>query len=367
VERRQGALGDLGAVGLTTASLSFWRGRRVLVTGHTGFKGSWLALRLAALGAVVTGLALDPPTRPSHFELAGVGARVRDRRVDLRDAAGVPQVVSEAEPEVVFHLAAQALVRAGYEQPLDTLDINVQGSARLFEALRAQPPAAIVAVTSDKVYLNDDLGRAFREDDPLGGSDPYSGSKSAAEMVARLYRDSFDLPLATARAGNVIGGGDFAPDRLLPDVWRALGAKTQLVLRRPQATRPWSHVLDIVEGYILYAEALAEQRPGLPAALNFGPAPGADPLTVIESATLFAETLGSPLDWRLNPAPYAEKSQLAIDSSLARATLGWTERFPGREGVRAAAAWQRAQDHGADLAALSSSLVAVEPGKAAAE
>ena len=350
---------------MITASPRFWRDRRVLVTGHTGFKGSWLALRLAALGAVVTGLALDPPTRPSHFELAGVASRIRDRRVDLRDAAGVPHVVSEAEPEVVFHLAAQALVRAGYEQPLETLDINVQGSARLFEALRAKPPAAIVAVTSDKVYLNDDLGRAFREDDPLGGADPYSGSKSAAEMVARLYRESFGLPLATARAGNVIGGGDFAPDRLLPDVWRAQQAKTQLVLRRPQATRPWSHVLDIVEGYILYAEALVEKRAGLPAALNFGPAPDAAPLTVIDTATLFAETLGAPLDWRLDPSPYAEKSQLAIDSSLARATLGWSERFPGREGVKAAADWQRAQNDGADLAALSASLVA-EPGNVAA-
>jgi CDP-glucose 4,6-dehydratase len=349
------------------ASPAFWAGKRVLVTGHTGFKGSWLALRLVALGASVTGLALDPPTSPSHFALASVARSLRDRRADLRDPSAVSAVVAEGRPEIVFHLAAQALVKPGYDDPLATLDVNVLGTARLFDALRASPPSAIVAVTSDKVYLNDDLGRAFRESDGLGGSDPYSGSKSAAEMVVKLYRDSFGLPIVAARAGNVVGGGDFAPDRLLPDVARAIAASAPLVLRRPQATRPWSHVLDIVEGYILYAQAVAAGRAGLPTALNFGPAPGADPLTVLETATLFAETLGAPLDWRLDPAPYAEKTQLAIDSSLARVTLGWAERFPGRDGVHAAAEWHRALVEGADLAELSGALAAAEPGKAAAE
>jgi len=351
---------------MTAASPAFWAGKRVLVTGHTGFKGSWLALRLASLGAAVTGLALDPPTRPSHFELARIGERLADRRADLRDEPAVRRVVAEARPEIVFHLAAQALVKAGHERPLETLDVNVLGTARLFDALREAPPAAIVAVTSDKVYLNDDLGRAFREDDALGGADPYSGSKSAAEMVVRLYRDSFGLPIVAARAGNVVGGGDFAPDRLLPDVGRAVASTTPLVLRRPQATRPWSHVLDIVEGYVLYAQALDERRDGLPGALNFGPEPGAQPLSVLETASLFAETLGAPLDWRLDPAPFAEKSQLAIDSSLARAVLGWSERFPGHAGVRAAADWHRAHIAGADLASLSASLAAAEAGKAVA-
>ena len=351
---------------MSTASLAFWAGKRVLVTGHTGFKGSWLALRLTSLGADVTGLALDPPTAPSHFELARVGERIADHRADLRDEVAVRRVVAEARPEVVFHLAAQALVKPGYERPLETLDVNVLGTARLLDALRTAPPAAIVAITSDKVYLNDDLGRAFREDDGLGGADPYSGSKSAAEMVVRLYRESFGLPLVAARAGNVVGGGDFGPDRLLPDVARAIAASAQLVLRRPQATRPWSHVLDIVEGYILYAEAVAERRDGLLEALNFGPAPGVAALTVLETATLFAETLGAPLDWRLDPDPFAEKAQLAIDSSQARTTLGWSERFPGSAGVRAAAEWHRAFVAGADLAQLSAALAATKGGKAAA-
>ena len=351
---------------MTVASPAFWTGKRVLVTGHTGFKGSWLALRLASLGAVVSGLALDPPTTPSHFELARVGERVADNRADLRDEPAVRRVVGEARPELVFHLAAQALVRTGYERPVETLDVNVLGTARLFDALRQAPPAAVVAVTSDKVYVNDDLGRAFREDDALGGADPYSGSKSAAEMIVRLYRDSFGLPIVAARAGNVVGGGDFAPDRLLPDVGRALAAGAPLALRRPQATRPWSHVLDIVEGYILYAEAVAQRRDGLPDALNFGPAPGAESLTVLETATLFAEVLGASLDWRLDPAPFAEKTQLAIESSLARACLGWSELRPGHAGVRAAAEWHRAYVAGADLAALSASLAADAAGKAAA-
>lgn len=364
--KRPRAMGGMGKRAVTAASPAFWTGKRVLVTGHTGFKGSWLALRLASLGAVVSGLALDPPTAPSHFELARVGERITDLRADLRDEPAVRRVVAEARPEMVFHLAAQALVKAGHERPLETLDVNVLGTARLFEALREVAPAAIVAVTSDKVYLNDDLGRAFRENDALGGADPYSGSKSAAEMVVRLYRDSFGLPIVAARAGNVVGGGDFAPDRLLPDVGRAIAAGVQLVLRRPQATRPWSHVLDIVEGYILYAEALAERRDGLPDALNFGPAPGAASLTVLETATLFAETLGAPLDWRLDPAPFAEKTQLAIDSSLARDRLGWSERRPGQAGVREAADWYRAHLAHADLATLSASLAAGEPGKAAA-
>jgi CDP-glucose 4,6-dehydratase len=351
---------------MTTASAAFWTGKRVLVTGHTGFKGSWLALRLASLGAAVTGLALDPPTTPSHFALARVGDRLTDHRADLRDESAVRRVVAEARPDVVFHLAAQALVKPGYERPLETLDINVLGTARLFDALRETPPAAIVAVTSDKVYLNDDVRRAFREDDALGGADPYSGSKSAAEMIVRLYRDSFGLPIVAARAGNVVGGGDFAQDRLLPDVSRAIAAAAPLVLRRPQATRPWSHVVDIVEGYILYAQALAERRDGLPAALNFGPAPGAQSLTVLETATQFAETLGAPLDWRLDPDPFAEKSQLVIDSSMARDVLGWSERLPGQAGVRAAADWHRAYLAGADLVALSASLAGAKAGKAAA-
>ncbi len=352
----RGAVGGLGAAGMSLAEAEFWHGRRVLVTGHTGFKGAWLSLRLAALGAKITGLALGPPTNPSLFDLAEVARALDDRRGDIRRHADIAAAIDAAKPEVVFHLAAQALVRVGLAEPLETLDVNILGAARVLEALRGGEAKAIVVITSDKVYLNRDEGQAFREDDPLGGADPYSGSKSAAEIVTRLYRESFGLPAVCARAGNVVGGGDFAADRLLPDAWRAFSAGQALTLRRPQATRPWSHVLDIVEGYLLYAEAVFAGRADLPRALNFGPAPAAAPLSALETTEIFASALGRPLDWRQDPAPFAEKTQLAIDSRAARAALGWTERFAGAEAVRAAAAWYARWAEGADPAALSRAL-----------
>jgi CDP-glucose 4,6-dehydratase len=341
---------------VSQADEGFWRGRRVLVTGHTGFKGAWLSLRLAGLGAAVTGLALDPPTNPSLFDLAEVGRTLSDRRGDVRNDADIAAAVGAARPEVVFHLAAQALVHIGLAQPLETLDINVMGAARLLEALRGGEAKAVVVITSDKVYLNRDEGRAFREEDPLGGADPYSGSKSAAEIVTRVYRESFGVPAVSARAGNVVGGGDFAADRLLPDAWRAFQARQPLVLRQPAATRPWSHVLDVVEGYLLYAEAVFADRANLPAALNFGPAPGASPITALETAEIFASSLSRRLDWRQDPAPYAEKAQLAIDSTAARAALGWSERFPGGKAVAAAAAWYDQWAGAPDAQALSEHL-----------
>jgi CDP-glucose 4,6-dehydratase len=338
---------------VTTADAGFWRDRRVLLTGHTGFKGSWLALRLAALGASVTGLSLDPPTEPSLYALAGVGGALDDRRGDVRDDAAIVAAVAAARPEVVLHLAAQALVRVGLEQPIETLEVNVMGTARLLEALKGAKARAIVVVTSDKVYRNDGVGAPFAEEAALGGGDPYSGSKSAAEMVARLYRESFGLPVVTARAGNVVGGGDFAPARLLPDAWRAYLAGAPLVLRQPASTRPWSHALDIAEGYLLYAEAVAQDPARLPAALNFGPAPAAPALTALETAEVFASALGRDLEWRPHPAPFAEKPALALDSAVARRALGWDERYPGGEGVRAAARWYAALAAGSDVAALS--------------
>jgi CDP-glucose 4,6-dehydratase len=339
--------------GARSADAAFWRGRRVLLTGHTGFKGSWLALRLAALGAAVTGLSLDPPTDPSLFALAGVGGALDDRRGDVRDNKAIAAAVAAARPDVVFHLAAQALVKVGLEQPIETLEVNVMGVARLLEALKGAQARAIVVVTSDKVYRNDGAGRPFAEAAALGGGDPYSGSKSAAEMVARLYRESFGLPVVTARAGNVVGGGDFALDRLLPDAWRAHLAAEPLVLRQHASTRPWSHALDIAEGYLLYAEAVAEERAGLPAALNFGPAPDAPVLTALETAGIFASALGRELSWRPHPAPFPERPALALASSAARRVLGWGERHPGAEGVRAAAQWYAALAAGEDVAGLS--------------
>jgi len=327
----------------------------VLVTGHTGFKGAWLALRLRALGADVSGFALDPATDPSLFALAGVAAGLQDLRGDIRDAAAVAGL-ARLRPQIVFHLAAQALVRVGLEHPVDTFDTNVVGAARVLDALRDARPEAVVVVTSDKVYLNDGAGRAFAEADPLGGADPYSASKAAQEAVTRAYRETFGLPVVSARAGNVVGGGDFCADRLLPDAWRAIAAGRPLVLRNPASTRPWSHVLDIAEGYLLYAEAVAAGRAGLPTALNFGPARDAAPVTAGEAAATFFQVMGKPLDWRRDPAPYPEKPTLAIDSSLARATLGWGERFPGREGLAEAARWYADWGRGVDPAALSARL-----------
>jgi CDP-glucose 4,6-dehydratase len=366
---RRGAVGGVGPAGVRladvkTADAAFWRGRRVLVTGHTGFKGAWLSLRLGALGAKVTGLALDPPTSPSLFGLAQVEQTLEDRRGDIRSGADVAAAIDSARPEVVFHLAAQALVRAGLAQPLETLDANIMGVARVLDGLRDGPAKAIVVVTSDKVYLNRNEARAFCEDDPLGGGDPYSGSKSAAEMVVRLYRESFGTPVVSARAGNVVGGGDFAADRLLPDAWRAFAGGQVLTLRAPLSTRPWSHVLDIVEGYLLYAEAVFAGQPAAPDALNFGPAPDAPPLTALETAEIFAAALARPLDWAQDPAPFSEKTQLAIDSRAARATLGWSEQFAGAEAVRAAATWYGRWAGGADPAELSRALARHEFGMA---
>ncbi|HXQ46990.1 MAG TPA: GDP-mannose 4,6-dehydratase, partial [Caulobacteraceae bacterium] len=307
------------------------------------------------------GLSLDPPTDPCLFALAGVGGALDDRRGDVRDDGAIAAAIAAARPEVVFHLAAQALVKVGLEQPIETLEVNVMGAARLLEALTGGEARAIVVVTSDKVYRNDGASRPFAEDAALGGGDPYAGSKSAAEMVARLYRESFGLPVVTARAGNVVGGGDFAPERLLPDAWRAHQAGEPLALRQPKSTRPWSHALDIAEGYLLYAEAVAQDRAGLPAALNFGPAPGAPVLTALETAEVFASGLGRPLQWRQHPAPFAEKPALALDSSAARRLLGWTERYPGAEGVRAAAQWYAALAAGEDVGALSQAEARYEP------
>lgn len=254
-----------GASGMIAARLpdpGFWAGKSVLVTGHTGFKGGWLTLWLSALGANVTGLALSPETKPSLFELADIGSSCRSEIADLRDASAVKRVVRAARPEIVLHLAAQALVRRSYREPGATFATNAQGTANLLDALADAPDLkAILAITSDKVYANDESGRAFREDDALGGHDPYSLSKAAAEHVVAGFRAAIfekkGIALATARGGNVIGGGDYSEDRIVPDIVRAAASGVPLVLRNPSATRPWQHVLDCLCGYLVFAERLA--------------------------------------------------------------------------------------------------------------
>jgi CDP-glucose 4,6-dehydratase len=341
---------------VTRPAAPFWQGRRVLVTGHTGFKGAWLALWLERLGAAVTGVALAPATEPSLFELAGVGERVESHLHDIRDAAGLAEIVRAAEPEIVLHLAAQPLVRPGYARPLETFETNVLGTANLLDALRHSESArVVVAVTTDKVYHNLETDRPYREADRLGGHDPYSASKACAELVAACYRDAFlrarDVRLATARAGNVIGGGDWSEDRLIPDAVRAWQADTPLLVRNPAATRPWQHALDPLAAYLRLAELLWDHAE-LADAYNFGPdAEGAAPVrAVIERAreaygrgeTVFAEAPSGP----------HEAGLLALDNRHARDALGIAPRWPLAEAIERTMAWYRGLAAGANAAAL---------------
>lgn len=333
---------------------AFWAGKRVLLTGHTGFKGAWAALMLGQLGARVTGFALSPVPGPSAFGALGVAADLaRDLRGDLRDAGAVAGAVQGAE--IVLHLAAQAIVSEGYRDPAGTWESNVMGTLHLLQALRGSEVKAAVLVTSDKVYRNEG-GRAFVETDALGGGDPYSASKAACEILAASHRASYpDLPaLATARAGNVIGGGDFGRDRLIPDLVRAKSAGQTLTLRNPDATRPFQHVLDVVAGYLTLAEALAQGD--APQTVNFGPAEAE--LSVRDLLFLWSQHSGEPLHWTLADAPpMPEKSRLALDSGLARARLHWAARHATAKAVAATADWYANWSLGRDMAAASKAAI----------
>jgi CDP-glucose 4,6-dehydratase len=329
----------------------FWAGRRVLVTGHTGFKGSWLTLWLQRLGAEVTGFAGPPPTSPALFELALVGELVADHRGDVRDLDAVRAAVERAAPDVVLHLAAQPVVRRAWRHPVETFGTNTLGTVHLLDAVReAAPEASVVVVTSDKCYADPDSGRCFREDDRLGGTDPYSASKAAAEMIAASYRDSFGLRLATARAGNVIGGGDWAEDRIVPDAVRAAQADRPLSVRDPAAIRPWQHVLNPLSGYLRLAERLSESAE-FATAWNFAP-----PLDAPQRPVRWlVERFGAEWDGGLaiaaptgdNHGP-EEAARLRLDPSRAAARLGWRERWPLERGVAATAAWYRQVLDGTD-------------------
>ncbi len=336
-----------------------WSGRRVFLTGHTGFKGGWLALWLARLGAEVRGYALDPVTTPNFFDVARVGTRIEDVRGDIRDAAKLAAAMTEFEPEVVFHLAAQPLVRASYADPLLTYETNVMGTAKVLEAVRrAGSVRAVVSVTTDKCYENREWLWGYRESDPLGGYDPYSSSKACAELVSAAYRQSFfsggGVRLATARAGNVIGGGDWSEDRLIPDLVRGFVSGKPVAIRRPEAIRPWQHVLEPIEGYIRLAERLlAEDGARYATAFNFGPADD-DARPVEWIAERMAKQWGDGAEWFVDgERGVHEAGYLKLDASRARAELGWSPRLRLGDALDWLVSWYRAYEAGADMQAFT--------------
>jgi CDP-glucose 4,6-dehydratase len=353
---------------MTIVDRDFWAGRRVLITGHTGFKGAWLSLWLHTLGARVTGLAPDLPTRPSLYELARVGEGMhREHDIDVRDAAAVREAVAEERPEVVLHLAAQPLVRRSYEEPVLTYAVNVMGTVNVLEAVRevGDEVRAVVVVTSDKCYENPANGsRPFVEGDPLGGHDPYSSSKACAELVAAAYRRSFfsagdpggnqaqsSPRIATARAGNVIGGGDWGADRLIPDIVRAVRAGEPVRVRNPDAVRPWQHVLNPLSGYLALAQSLWSS-PEAASAWNFGPA-AEDVRTVGWIVGRLEEHWGGTLRWETDaangrPAP-PEAGYLALDSTRAGQRLGWRSVWDLEEALQSVVQWHRALERGDDV------------------
>ncbi|MBT9584583.1 CDP-glucose 4,6-dehydratase [bacterium] len=337
-------------------SLTGWRNRRVLVTGHTGFKGSWLSLWLHRLGARVYGYALDPATQPSLFQVADVASVLAaDVRRDVALLAGLQESLHEAQAEVVFHLAAQPLVRESYRDPIQTLATNVMGTAHLLEAVREQECVrAVVVVTTDKVYENREWLFPYREVDPLGGRDPYSASKAATELVVATYRSSFLDPrricVATARAGNVVGGGDWSPDRLVPDCLRAFEAGQPVRLRYPQAERPWQHVLEPLAGYLALGERLlGAQGREYAGAWNFGPE-ARDNATVGTVAAQLAQLWGSGMVMDCaEPAEYHEAGLLRLDISQASHRLNWSPRWSLHEALQATVDWQRAYLRGENM------------------
>jgi CDP-glucose 4,6-dehydratase len=338
--------------------VSLWRGRRVFLTGHTGFKGGWLSLWLAKMGAQVRGYALDPSTEPNLFQIAKVGAVVEDVRGDLSNRERLEAALVDFEPEMVFHLAAQPLVRRSYSDPLGTYATNVMGTAHVLEAVRKSPSVrAVVAVTTDKCYENKEWVWPYRETDPLGGHDPYSSSKACAELVSASYRSSFfpvdrldehHVAVATARAGNVIGGGDWSSDRLVPDLIRGFVKNEPVSIRRPKAIRPWQHVLEPLHGYIQLAEKLLEQKSQFASAFNFGPDGDAWPVERI--ATKMADGWGNGAAWTRDEDPGAhEAGSLRLDSSKARSELSWQAPLGIEAALEWTIDWYRAWHQGQDM------------------
>lgn len=336
----------------------FWSGKRVLLTGHTGFKGGWLALWLQRLGAQVMGYSLPAPTQPSLFETARISESVRGVIADIRDLERLKAVFREFSPEVIFHLAAQPLVRASYDEPVETYSTNLLGTVHVLEAARhTKSVRSAVMITTDKCYENRETAKGYRETDRLGGHDPYSNSKACAELAIDSYRRSFfgsagTAAVASARAGNVIGGGDWAMDRLIPDLVRAAVVGKPLVLRNPKSTRPWQHVLEPLCGYLMLAQRLCDERPRYAEAWNFGPLEE-DARTVEEVVALAARRWGSGLKWSVDAGAHPHETQmLKLDISKAMGA-GWRPLLRTEQAVDWTVEWYRAWHEKQDVKALS--------------
>jgi CDP-glucose 4,6-dehydratase len=336
---------------------SFWAGRRVFLTGHTGFKGAWLTLMLRELGAQVHGFALPPPTEPSMFALLGLAYACQHHVGDIRDLSALEGAMRAANPEIVIHMAAQSLVRTSYDSPVETYAVNVMGTVHVLDACRRMPQLkAIVAITTDKCYENVGWDWGYRENDRLGGADPYSNSKAACELVIDAYRKTFfttnGVALASVRAGNVIGGGDFALDRLVPDAIRAFSAGEPLSIRNPLSIRPWQHVIEPLTGYLRLAERLHADA-SLAQGWNFGPRTE-ESASVGHVADILAAAWGKGARWEQDPREHPhEAATLKLDSTRARLALGWTPRLTLEQALQLSVEWYRALHLGEDLAALT--------------
>jgi CDP-glucose 4,6-dehydratase len=342
---------------------AFWQGKRVLLTGHTGFKGSWLSLWLQSMGAQVTGYALAPPTNPSLFDIAEVAQGMTSVIGDIRDIAKLQAVFAEHQPEIVIHMAAQPLVRYSYQNPVETYSTNVMGTVHLLEAVRNTPGVkAVVNITTDKCYENREWVWGYRENEPMGGFDPYSNSKGCAELVSAAYRSSFfnadsyaqhGVATATVRAGNVIGGGDWAQDRLLPDVLAAFEQGRRANIRNPNATRPWQHVMEPLRGYLTLAEQLFEHGPSFGEGWNFGPN-DEDAKPVGWIVEQMAALWGADAQWQVDTGEHPHEAHyLKLDISKARTRLGWHPALSLKDALALIIDWSKQRAAGANIRLLT--------------
>ena len=345
----------------------FWAGKRVFLTGHTGFKGSWLSLWMQSMGANVTGFALLPPTTPSLFEVVHVADGMQSIMGDVRNLADLQKAMGDAKPEIVIHMAAQALVRHSYDNPVETYSTNVMGTVHLLQAVRGTPSVkAVVNVTSDKCYENREWVWGYRENEPMGGFDPYSNSKGCAELVTSAYRNSYFHPekykehgvaIGSGRAGNVIGGGDWAEDRLIPDVMRAIAQGRPVRIRNPHSTRPWQHVLEPLSGYLLLAQGLFEQGSAFAEGWNFGPNDD-DTRPVSWVLEQLIQSWGDGVSWSHDEGKHPHESHcLKLDCAKVKSRLGWQPKWHLKTALDKVVDWQKQYVQGADMKAMTLSQI----------